>query len=431
MIEITFLGRIIATLASASALLWLLGVFFAAAYVLSTAATAMERLPKAPELHFEMGREARRKRLVFWASGLVFVVVFGALVAVVSLGSTTPTFFFALGLGLVSRSCMRVCLVLAMRASDTQEGRYLRRTSDSKASQKAALARLEADRVRSLSGADLQAEVADADASLERLRDALSNLRDTRAALGQKLAASSGNNAPSKLDPAVARLRDELGFRIDIGQRVLYAAESAAFRLACAVPLKKLVRRRPVEVVSLNPRGAGNLGGRVDSAIEAIDKYIESIREARVELDEIAQRRPTLPPPGVDEIAEAQQEGAQRDPLERASREIDAIEKAYRALRDRLELFRLGLAAKAGLAAVASAASQVGAKAEQNGLSEQELGQLLRDLAAAERATSIPMPVDDEDLRALAEVLARGTSALDSDDRASLGEVVTALGEMG
>lgn len=427
MIEITFLGRIVAVLSSKVALVCLLMVFLASAYVLSTAAAAIVALPKPKELAGKGLRDEKRDQALFWSSGLALIVATGVVFSSFSLGSAAPSLLFALSVGALCRSTTRVLVGLLMRASDVQEGRRLRRLAAAQAKQ----AQMAQAQAKMLAGVDLQAEVRDADASLERLREALSNLRDTRAALGQKLGASMGTSAPSKLDPDVVKLRDELGLRIGLGERVLAAAEAAAFRLACAVPIKKLVRRRPEEVVALNPRGPGDLAGRVERAMGSIDKYIESIREARTELDEIAQRRPTLPPPGEDEIADAKQSKEPTDPLERASREIDVIEQAYRGLRGRLELFRLGLQAKTGMAEVATAATGVGAQAAKIGLSEQELGQLLADLARAERATALELPVDDDDLRALAEVLTRGTNALDQDDRASLGEVVTALGELG
>jgi len=446
LIEITFLGVIVATLASAFALAFLLGVLFASAYVLATAAEAIEALPP-PAGHLPVAAEsARRKRFSFWITVLAFVLAFASAVSLIGVGGTGTTLLFSLALASVCRSGAKVCLSLGARARDVRETRLRLRAASSSEAQRATRARLEADAARKLSGDDLRAEVVDAEASIERLRDALSALRDTRAALGQKLAASVGTNAPSKLDPGstmglrsdkpsyapnpeVAKLRDELGLRIDLGQKVLFAAEAAAFRLACAVPLKKLVRRRPQEVAALDPRGEGDLGARVAAAIVAVDAYLASIVEARAELDEIAQRRPTLPPPGEEELSP--DPAAPLDPLDRTSRDIDAIERAYRSLRDRLELLRLGLQARAGMAEVTSAAGEVSAKAAANGLSERELAQLVDDLTRAERATSVELGVPDEDLRALAEVLARGTSALDRDDRASLGEVVEALGELG
>lgn len=427
MIEITFLGRIVATLASTFAFVFLLGVLFASAYVLATAAEAIEALPAPAGL--ARASKDRRRRFSFWISGLAFVLAFVTAASLLGAGGLATSLLFFLALASVCRACVTVCLGLGARLRDARETRLRLGAASSSEAQRAARARLETDAARKLAGDDLRAEVVEADASIERLRDALSALRDTRAALGQKLAASVGTNAPSKLDPEVAKLRDELGLRIDLGQKVLVAAEAAAFRLASAVPLKKLVRRRPQEVAALDPRGAGDLGARVSAAIVAVDVYLASIAEARVELDEIAQRRPTLPPPGEDELST--DPAAPLDPLERTSRDIDAIERAYRVLRDRLELLRLGLQARAGMAEVVTAAGEVSAKAAANGLSERELTQLVDDLSRAERATSVELGVPDDDLRALAEVLARGTSALDRDDRASLGEVVEALGELG
>lgn len=427
MIEITFLGQLVATLSGFVAFALLLLAIAAAAFVLATASTGLAALPP-PGGSRDRSRWELRVRLSFWLGLLAALGAFLGVMATLSMGTTLVTAVFGLAFAALVRSSFSAFFLLSSRSLLSLGARRVRRAKAALAARESKALAAAKEKARKLEGKDLEEEVADADAALERLRDALATLVDTRAALGQKLALNGKPGAAAKLDPDVQRLRDELSQRIDLGKRVLIAAEEAAFRLACAMPVKKLVRRRPVDLGGLDPRASGDPRARIDAAIGSIDGYLAAIREARAELDAIGQRRPTLPPPGEEET----RPGAEAvDPLERASRDIDAIESAYRALRERAELARLGLSAVAGMAEVATAAGEVSARAGSFGLDDREKALLLDDLARVERATALEVPFGEEDVRVLARAVDRGASALDEDDRASLADLVTAFGAIG
>jgi len=310
---------------------------------------------------------------------------------------------------------------VVLRARAANEGRRIeqaRALADERARTSAALA---AKREQIIAGEDLRAEVAEAERELGRLRAALGTLVNTRAGLAGK----SG--------PEAEALREELSLRIELGERVLAAAEGAAFRLACSAPVRRLVRRRPADLAGLSPQAPGDPEARVGAAIKAVDEYLVEIGEARRELEEAAARRPaSMGAEGevVEDEDESEDTEHDEDPAVRAGREIDAIETAYRAVRERADLARLRLSARAGMAEVASAAGAVSTRARALGLDEKELGLLLSDVARAEDATAVDV-ADDEEVRALAGALARGAAALDQDDRASLDELLGALRSLG
>ncbi|HVK65741.1 MAG TPA: hypothetical protein VM694_14765 [Polyangium sp.] len=428
MIEITFLGQLVATIAGALAFVSLLLVLAASAYVLGAAAKGLEGLaaPRGVLPDVVAGR-ARILRSSAWILG---VLMFAFVISTSTIGGTAATITFAAALGMLARSGTLALSMLAMRTAAKLEGGRIVQKNALSAARAAQTAALEAKAKKRLAGEDLRGELRAADAALTRLREALGILVETRAALGQKL--HKGNSqGEARLVPEVARMRDELTLRIELGERVLMAAEAAAFRLACALPIKKLVRRRPAEIAGLDPAAPGDPAARLVAATTAIDGYLTAIAEARAELEEVTTRRPTLPPPAPDAVADDDDDGRAKDPLAHARADLDVIESAYRSLRERAELTRLGLQARKGLAEVASAAGVVSKQARAFGLDEREFGLLLDDVARAERVSSIEPPVRDEDLRVLVDALSRGTSALDQDDRASLGGVVAALRSIG
>ncbi|TKC95286.1 hypothetical protein [Polyangium fumosum] len=428
MIEITFLGQLVATIAGALAFVSLLLVLAASAYVLGAAAQGLEGLAAPRGVLPEV--VAGRARILRSVALILGVLTFAFVIATSTLGGTLTTLTFAAALGMLVRSVVLALSMLAMRTAAKLEGGRVVQTKALSAARAAETAALEAKAKKRLAGEDLRAELRAADAALTRLREALGTLVDARAALGQKLQQGSGKGE-MRLVPEVARMRDELTLRIELGERVLTAAEAAAFRLACALPIKKLVRRRPAEIAGLDPTAPGNPEARLAAATAAIDGYLAAIAEARAELEEVTTRRPTLPPPAPDAVDEDDDDRRAKDPLAHARADIDVIEAAYRSLRERAELTRLGLQAQKGLAEVASAAGVVSKQAQAFGLDEREFGLLLDDVARAERVSSIEPPVRDGDLRVLVDALSRGTSALDQDDRASLGGVVAALRSIG
>ena len=431
MIEITFLGQIVATLAGALAFVSLLLVVATGAYVLGTAAKGLEALPAprgVPALVL-----ASRARILRAVAAILGLITFGFVIATATVGGTLGTLTFAVTLGALARGGTLALSMLAMRTAAKRQGARVAKAEALAASRARQTAALQATAKKRLAGDDLRAEIQAADAALGRLREALVALVDTRAALGQKLATAKEPNGVARLEPEVARLRDELTSRIELGERVLVAAEAATFRLACAMPIKRLVRRRPAEIAGLDPNAPGDPGARLAAATAAIDGYLAAIAEARAELEGVAARRPAVMPVLADDDDDDDDENDKRpkDPLAHARADLDVIESAYRSLRERAEITRLGLQAQKGLAEVASAAGVVSKQARAFGLDERDFGLLLDDVARAERVSSIEPPVRDGDLRTLVDALSRGTSALDQDDRASLGGVVAALRSLG
>jgi hypothetical protein len=215
------------------------------------------------------------------------------------------------------------------------------------------------------------------------------------------------------------RMRDDMDVRIELGERVLHAAETAVARLAYAMPVKKLVRRRPMEISGLDPNLPGDYAARIEAAIAAIDAYLGMTEQSRADIEKIETERPAL----------EHAEGTESLPA-RARREIESIATAYKAVRERADLVRLGLRAREGMAQVANAAGEVAVRTEGQ-TDERDVHLLLDDIARANQTTTEDFIGGDEHVRALATALARGARALSGDDRASLGEVVDALQSMG
>jgi predicted nucleic acid-binding Zn-ribbon protein len=411
MIEITIFGELAFTLASALAFAFLLIAIGSGAYVVHTGALGLARL--APPRMSNMAR---------WIGAGAGVLAFIVALSVVRAGGAFETLLLATALGFAGGALGKAAALAALRARAANADRRIHEARALEAARAEKSAALAAKRQQIIAGEDLRAEVAEAERALERLRAALATLVSTRAGLADK----SG--------PEAEALRGELGLRIELGERVLAAAEAAAFRLACSAPVRRLVRRRPADLAGLSPQATGEPEARVGAAIAAVDAYLVEIGGARKELEEVAARRPaSMPDEG--EAAEEDDDASEdaehdEDPAARARREIDAIETAYRAVRERADLARLRLSARAGMAEVASAAGAVSSRTRALGLDEKELGLLLTDVARAEDATAVDV-ADDEDLRALAGALARGAAALDQDDRASLDELLGALRSLG
>jgi len=417
MIDITFLGQLVATLASAGAFVALAGVLGAAAYVLSTAAVAIERLP-GPGSLIVRGQTSPPTGFPWTFGTITGTLSFVLALATLRVGGWMATMVFAVVLGALARSSVVLVGVCGARlGARLARGRRARARALVEWRRQKAREAGEEKRKRLL-GEDLSAQVANADAALGKLRDALKSLVDTRAALADKLkvALDSGGNVSLVAD--MVRMRDDMDGRIDLGQRVLGAAEAAVTRLAFAMPVKKLVRRRPMEISGLDPRLPGDYAKRIDSAITAIDAYIVTIANARGEIDKIEAERPGLENAGNGEGLPV-----------KARREIDSIASAYAALRERVDLVRLGLRARDGMAQVTTAAGEVSVRAETQ-LDERDAHLLLDDIARANQTTAEDFIGGDEHVRALAAALAQGAKALSGNDRASLGEVVEALQSM-
>lgn len=418
MIDITFLGQLVATLASAGAFLALAGVLGAAAYVLSTATMAIERLPGAGVLMVR-GQTPPQNRFSWTLGTIAGALSFVLTLATLRVGGVLGTLVFGLVLGALARSSVALVSVLGARmGARMARGRMARaKALVDWRNQKAAEA-IEENRKRLL-GEDLSSEVVNADAALGKLRQALETLVNTRTALADKLKAALDSGGNVSLVADMVRMRDDMDGRIDLGERVLAAAEAAVARLAYSIPVKKLVRRRPMEISGLDPQIPGNYAARIDSAIAAIDAYLVIIDGARGEIDSIEANRPAVESADPNESLPV-----------RARREIDAITSAYASLRERADLVRLGLRAREGMAQVASAAGEVSIRAEGQ-LDQRDVNLLLNDVARANQTTAADFIGGDEHVRTLAAALARGAKALSGGDRASLGEVVEALQSMG
>ena len=205
-------------------------------------------------------------------------------------------------------------------------------------------------------GDDLIEARDDAEEGLARLGEALGALESTGAEVDARLEALDDAARAGDLGQDLRRTRDEVGAKLELGRRIHTAAEAAAFRLACNVPVRKLLRTRPEDLAPglEGARGLDEAKETLDYASTVIDVFLSEVARARAELDEVAERRPV----GV--------EG--EDPWAQAVRDIDAVAEAYRALRDRIGVSALRLSARAGMDAVASAAGEVLHKARASGI---------------------------------------------------------------
>jgi hypothetical protein len=418
MIDITFLGELVATLASAGALLALAGVVGASAYVLSMATMAIERLPSSTAL--VVSRQTPPQTGFPWTLGTISgLLVFVFTLATVRVGGWLPTLVFAIVLGALARSSIALVSVLGARTGLRLARHKVARAKNLANWRAQKAAEFEESTRKRLQGEDLSGQVVQADAALAKLREALAALVNTRAALADKLKAALDAGGNVSLVADMVRMRDDLDMRLDLGQRVFAAAELAVTKLAYSVPLKRLVRQRPSEISGLDPKLPGNYLARLQNALVAMDTYLVVIGQTRSQIKTLETQRPLL------SVAEGGESLAAR-----AHREVDVIEAAYRSVRERADLVRLGLQAKDGLAQVATAAGEVSVRAEGQ-TEEREMNLLLDDIARANQTTAEDFIGGDEHVKELATALARGAKALSGGDRASLGEVVEALQSMG
>ncbi len=417
MFDITFLGQLVATLASLPALFALMGVLGAAAYVLSIATVAIEKLPSKGTI--VVHRQTNEQQGLSWTLGAIAgLFTFVSALALLRVEGWLTTFLFAALLGVLARSFVALTSVLSGRVL-TRIARYRAARAQELVQwrvQKAAEFQ-ESNRKRLL-GEDLSAEVARADQAVGKLREALGALESTRVTLADKLKAALDAGGNVSLVADMARMRDDLDVRIDLGKRVLGAAEAAVAKLAYAAPMKRLIRLRPAEISGLDPKIPGNYAARVEAAVSAIDAYLVVIGQTKEEIEQMATRRPVVTLADGESL-----------PV-KTRREVEAIESAYKAVRERADLVRLGLHARAGMARVANAAGELSENTKGQ-TDERDVRLLLDDIARANQTSTDEFIGGDEHVRALAAALARGANALSGGDRASLGEVVEALQSMG
>ncbi|NUQ77706.1 MAG: hypothetical protein HUU21_29570 [Polyangiaceae bacterium] len=443
MTEVALFGWLIATLASAASVFFLVMALGSAAFLALVAARALEeRFAHEASRSLEAGPwdppRVRRAVLIaggFWALvalgfGVAGLRVGGAFLTGVVIGAGSLAVFGAAALGTLLGLRGVSVLVVARR----------RRIAMLRDAEKERARLLDESRRRHLEGADIREQVADAEGALLRLRAALRSLKDMKLALDEKLEAisnSANNNVDTNTNTNIntnintksmadeyARLRDAIGAKLDLGARILSAAEIAVFRLACFEPLRRLLRRRPHEATAglSRARTASELAACIDRAIDEIQTFLGELDGGRAVLDALADRRP-----------EASVEGASDDPLKLARAEIDAVEAAYHAVLERAGVVRAKIMARAGMEQVTRAVGALSESARGTALDDGELRLLLDEVARAESAMSITAP-SNGDVRGLTEALVRSAAALDTagaGDSVSLDELVKAMREIG
>jgi hypothetical protein len=442
MIEVSLFGALVGTLASAASLVLLLVALGSTAFVVLTAAMALEqRYADLASRSLEPTpwdpRRVRRTALI--AGGVFAVITLVFVSAGLQVGGFFTTGLVITAASITAGATGALAAVLALRGVALMIGARQRHLEAMRAADAERARQIEASRRRYLEGADLREEVAEAQGALERLREALGSLEHVHAELLQReLAAfptpavvepgaSAQEPQASAADVAAAmasasdyaRLRNDVEVKLDLGRRVLTAAEVAAFRLACFEPLRRLLRRRPHEATAglSRTRTAAELEARIGRCAGEIQAFLGELDGARAVLDALSAVRPSA-------ISE---EG---DPLARARAEVDAVGSAYRAVLDRANVVRMRLAARTGMEQVASAAGAVTESARSMGLEEGELKLLLDEVARADLAMTVTSSGGAE-IRALTDALARSTAALDRNDPTSLDELVKAMRELG
>lgn len=425
MTEVSLFGWLIATLTSAASVIFLLIALGSVAFIALVAAVALEeRFADQAARSLEPGPwdPPRVRRAALIAGGVWALVALGFGVAGLRVGG-----FFVSGLVIgagsiaVFGSAVLVTL-LGLRGVAALVTVRQRRLEALRAAEKERARLLDEGRRRYLEGADIREQVADAEAALLRLRAALRTLEDTKVELDVKLEALEAAGGTASAAAEYMRVRDAIGAKLDLGERILSAAELSVFRLACFEPLRRLLRRRPHEATSglSRARTASELEACVSRSMAEIQSFLGELDGGRAVLDALSARRP-----------ESAAEGASDDPLKLARTELEAVEAAYEAVLERAGVVRARLVARAGMEQVTQAVGALSESARGAGLDEGDLRRLLDEVARAESAMSITAPSEQE-VRVLTEALARSAAALDgAGDSASLDELVRAMREIG
>lgn len=416
MIDVSLFGTLLGTLGSALSVVLLLAAMTALSVLAATGVEAVRRLPASgpPALPGGAVASERAIRAVGIASALggLLLALLGLRVGSGS-GEVVPTIALSVA-GAAALGATAACAwALAGRGLAALAAAQAELDGEARLREGARLRAFEAAQRAHLDGEDLRAEVSRSEAAIARLRAAIEGLEGTRAALEEKVAGAAADPA---LAAGASRARDEVALRIDLGRRVLDAAEGAAFRLACNAPLRALLRRRPRDATHALAGGAAD-AAVIQAATAAIEAFLGDVRAGRAEVYEVAARRPASQPPGDD------------DAPARAQRELDAMEAAYSALLDRLGLARLQLSARAGVADLETAAGALPGAAAAASLDPAEIHALITEVARAEAAVAVAAP-ELSGPRAVAEALAAGSAALDRSDAASLWDLITALREV-
>jgi len=402
MIEIWLLGTLVTTLGSTVALALVVLALTAAAYLAVTLTPAL-RGPTS-------GRGARP---LAFATGVVTLTLALAGLRVGSpgsLGELLPTLALALATAAAAGSTMGLVwtgVARGLRAAGDARVAQARRLESARAED---VKRLDTGRQAYLDGEDLRAEVEEADAAVRRLRTSLDRLGRSRAALTIQLAAMNDAASGTDLGRDLAGAHDDLTTKLHLGGKILTAAATAAFRLACTAPVKRLLRRRPHDAT----KDLGEEPARIEVAAEEIRSFLADAESARATLAALEPRRDPDDP---------------ADPWGGAVRDLDAVTGAYSAVLERLLVVRVRLTAREEMDAVASAAGEVSDRARASGLDAADLSALVGEVSRAELAISLATP-GDLDSHALTDALARSTLALDRGDDASIDDLLRAMREL-
>ena len=336
-------------------------------------------------------------------------------------GELVPTLAVAIAASAALGSSTACALLASARGLAALGAGRRRRLAALAAGHHASARRLEAGDRRRRDGGDLVDEIADADAALSRLKVAFGGLAAARDGLAEKLHAL-GDAPGTPLGVEIRRARAEIDTKLELGERVLLAAEAAAFRLACNEPLRRLARRRPSEATlglehlhSAAGAPSAEILARLDPAATALRGFLHEIAVARRALDALAWRRPASIPAGSNE-----------DPWTLAAADLTALHGAFTAVLERVEVVQIRHAARATIAEVAEAAGAVAKSARSRGEGQTELEALAAEVTRAEAAAIMATPIES-DARTLTAALARSTAALAQTDGASLDELLAAL----
>ena len=209
-----------------------------------------------------------------------------------------------------------------------------------------------------------------------------------------------------------------------MGRRIQGAAGAAAFQVACTVPVRLLLRRRPRDIARTIEAAAEQGSGAATAealatGTAAIEVFLDDADEARSELARLEDRRD----------AGAGSAPAGQDAWGQAMRDVGAVEEAYQSVKARLGVVAMRFQARAGMEAVASAAGEVSERARASGIPAGDLRALVDEIARAESAIVMATP-PEVDARSLTRALARGEAALGRSDAASLDELLEALREV-
>jgi hypothetical protein len=399
MIEVWLFGVLVGTLGSALALFLVVTALGSVAYLGLTVAGAMA------------GPGGARARRIAFAAGTLLGL--GTALAGVRVGGGLETSVVALATALASGGMASLVWSATSRS--------LRLLGEARREQTRLLAAKEASdrgtedaaRRAFLQGDDIDAEVREANAAVGRLRAAHDRLLRTETDLAQKLMALEPSLEDSELGQDLARTRDDVHGKVELGGRVLRAAELAAYRIACNAPLRLLLRRRPPEL-SDTARDLARLPGHAERLAEVLLGFLREAHRAKERLEAV----PVL------EVEEG------KDPKVIASRDVDALAEAYAAVVERVEVVRLERVAHEGMSEVATAAGVLTKRAKTAGLDPSDLSALAYEVTRAELVLSAANR-PERDAHALTLALTRSAVALDREDSGTVDDLLRAMRELG